>query len=399
MHIEDMKMKYIVFLLVLSLGLASCSKDDNKEETEARRTVLVYMMANNSLSGYGANNIRDMIASASSKNLNGGHLILFYDMPNEKSRLIEIVETKENMNDTQIFNSYLEEHTIKTYTDENSANPEVLQEAIRDVKTQFSAEEYGLILWSHGTAWIPSNINNMLKAFGQDGYNWLEMDEVAKGIPDKSFNFIMFDACYMASVECVYELKNKADYILASPTETMATGWPYKSIMPYFFTQTAQLDKIADTFFNYYNTQSGDYQTATVSVVKTSELDNLVSIVKEILADKSESDIYNVNRSSASMQRLEYLVKSGSYNPVLLYDFNDFIKQLATAEQYSRFTACMDNLITYEAHTPMAYFGNPKRSYAINRSCGLSVYVPLEKYTQVNTWYQERLKWYQAVYK
>jgi Clostripain family len=393
-----MKLKYIAFLLFIFLGF-SCHDDHEELATEAKRTVLVYMLANNSLASYGTTNIKDMIAGASAQNLNGGHLVLFYDMPNENPRLIEIVETKDNLSDYDTYTSYLKEHTIKTYTDDNSADPDVMLKAIQDVKTQFSAEEYGLILWSHGTAWIPSNINSMLKAFGQDGYNWLEVDELAKGIPDNVFKFIMFDACYMASIECVYELKNKAEYILASPTETMATGWPYKTIIPYFFQQTAQLEKIAEIFFDTYNKQSGDYRTATVSVTKTSELDNLAVIVKEILANKSESDIYGVDRSSQSMQRLEYLSKSGSYNPVLLFDFNDFIKQLATAEQYSRFTACMDKLITYEAHTPMAYFGNPNNSYPINRCCGLSAYVPLEKYPQVSAWYQERLKWYKAVYK
>ena len=50
----------------------------------------------------------------------------------------------------------------------------------------------------------------------------MEIDDLAKGLPDDLFDFILFDACYMASVECTYELRNKAEYILASPTETMA---------------------------------------------------------------------------------------------------------------------------------------------------------------------------------
>ena len=58
---------------------------------------------------------------------------------------------------------------------------------------------------------------------------------------------------------------------------------------------------------------------------KTSELDNLKSAIHDILADKTESDIYSLDPKN--MQRLEYLYRS----PGMLYDFNDYIKQLATA--------------------------------------------------------------------
>ncbi|RHJ78697.1 clostripain-related cysteine peptidase [Parabacteroides sp. AM08-6] len=394
-----MKFKFIIFLFTLCLGLAGCSKENNEPEVKPKRTVLAYIIANNSLSSFATGNLKSMIESASDKNLNGGNLLVYYAQRNELPRLLRIEETKENINQSDVLKGYIEEHTIKTYDSQNAVDPEIMQSIIRDAVTLAPADSYGLVLWSHGTSWFPSNLNSMLRAFGQDGSNWMEIDQLAQGIPDHFFDFILFDACYMANIECAYELKDKADYILASPTETMGTGWPYSVIMPYFFTETAQLDKAGEAFYNYYNVMSGDYRTATVSLVKTSELDNLANIVKEILSDKSEDDLYGLDRSSASMQRLEYLYKSGSYNPVLLYDFNDFISQLATPEQYTRFTAGMKNAIIYEAHTETAYFGNPQQSFPINRCSGLSVYVPAENYPKINAWYQEHLKWYKAVYK
>ena len=384
-----MKVKFIAFLLTLFFGLTGCSKEDNGPDSPANRTVLVYILGNNSLSGYDSSNIQQMVNSASAKNLNGGNLIVYWVQKGEKPKLIQIKENSKGV---------VTKNLIKEYDTPNSASPEALQGVFRDMVDLFPAEEYGLVLWSHGSAWIPADYVNMLKAFGQDGSNWMEVDEMAKGIPNDLFHFILFDACYMASVECIYELKDKADYIMGSPTETMGAGWPYQEMLPQFFTRTLDLKKIGETFYNYYNAQSGDYRTATVSLAKTSEIDALTSVVREILSTKSESDIYGTDRTK--MQKLEFLGK-GSYtvSPCLLYDFDDYIKQLATPEQYARFQECMKKLIVYEAHTETAYFGALYRSYDIERCSGLTVYVPQENLPKMNAWYQERLKWYTAVYK
>ena len=234
-------------------------------------------------------------------------------------------------------------------------------------------------------------MQNYLKAFGQDGNNWMEIDDLAKGLPDDLFDFILFDACYMASVECTYELRNKAEYILASPTETMADGWPYEEMMPQLFATDLQLEKVGETFYNHY--LNNTYPYATVSLTKTSELDNLKSVTHDILADKTESDIYSLDPKK--MQRLEYLYRS----PGMLYDFNDYIKQLATAEQYDRFISCLDKAVVYKAHTPKSYYAAIGNALPIKSYCGLTIFVPQESLPKMLEWYKQRVGWYKAVYE
>lgn len=234
-------------------------------------------------------------------------------------------------------------------------------------------------------------MQNYLKAFGQDGNNWMEIDDLAKGLPDDLFDFILFDACYMASVECTYELRNKAEYILASPTETMADGWPYEEMMPQLFATDLQLEKVGETFYNHY--LNNTYPYATVSLTKTSELDNLKSAIHDILADKTESDIYSLDPKN--MQRLEYLYRS----PGMLYDFNDYIKQLATAEQYDRFISCLDKAVVYKAHTPKSYYAAIGNALPIKSYCGLTIFVPQESLPKMLEWYKQRVGWYKAVYE
>lgn len=379
-----MKIKWILGLILFAVGFVACSDDPDIPEPSSGRTVLVYMLANNSLSGYDTKNIDAMLESATAKNLQNGHLVVFHA---STSGVPQLTEIKENSN------GVITEHHIADYDVSNAADPELMQNVIADVKARYASDSYGLILWSHGSAWIPSDFSSMLRSFGQDGTNWLEIDELAKGLPDKGFDFILFDACYMASIECVYELRNKADYILASPTETMGDGWPYKLMIPYLFAPELNLQTVAECFYNYYNAQSGDYRTATVSLTRTSMLESLALITKEILSSQTESDIFNLNITQ--MQKLEFLPGS----PRMLYDFSDYIEALATPEQFSRFTAALKDVVTYEAHTETAYFAALRYSYPINHCCGLSVYIPRETLPKINAWYQSRVSWYNAVYK
>lgn len=375
-----MKLKQILCLLIICLGFANCSNDDIPEPTPVR-TILVYIMANNSLNSYATKNIESMIDAVTQGDLNGGNLIVFHAARGAEPELLQI--KKEN----GVANKF----HIKEYTSLDPTDPVVMKQVLQDMISLYPANSYGLILWSHGTSWLPSEYKTMSKAFGQHGSNWMEIDELAQGIPDDLFDFILFDACYMASVECAYELRNKTDYILASPTETMGDGWPYAEMVPQLFVNNLRLETICQTFYNYYNQLSGYYRTATVSLTQTSELENLANIVHEILENKTEIELISTDRSQ--MQRLEYLPNSNG----MLYDFSDFIRQLATDEQYARFTACLHNVVQYEAHTPTAFFAKPNNSYTIDHCCGLTSFVPQAE-SELYNWYKAHVSWYKAVF-
>jgi hypothetical protein len=48
-------------------------------------------------------------------------------------------------------------YPVKQYNKHNSATGDVLQTVINDVVKMFEAKSYGLVLWSHGTGWLPKN--------------------------------------------------------------------------------------------------------------------------------------------------------------------------------------------------------------------------------------------------
>lgn len=375
-----MKIKYIAFILILFAGLLSCEKEEVQISGPAGRTVLIYMAADNSLNRYGYENITKILEGAGDKNLNGGNLLIYFDPIDSIPQLLQIVTDKKGIAQKKV---------IQTYPEQNSASVEVMNEVITSVTRDFPAESYGLLLWSHATAWLPYNVGGMLRSFGEDRGNVMELSELTEALPDNVFDFILFDACYMANIEVAYAMRHKANYLIASPTETLAEGFPYDQIIAPMFSQKAALETICSRFYNYYNNQSS---YATVSLTSTAHLDELAAMTKEIVQGKTD-DIYAL--PIKEIQQLEYL----TYNRHALYDYDDFISRLATPEQYTAFRKLMDETVLYKNHTPRAIFAiGGGTTLPINHYSGLSIYVPQKTLTSLNAWYKQHIVWYNAVY-
>jgi hypothetical protein len=387
------KTKIQVFLLLAILVLTSCCTEEPFGKTPSR-TVLAYIAAENSLNPFAYENISGMIAGASGENLNGGNLLVYIDTNNEAPRLLQIRKGP---------NGAIEQQTVKTYEEHNSVSIEVMRLVLDDVfkNEAFKAESQGLILWSHGTAWLPSDLDNYLRAFGQDASDWMELNGLRDALKGYHFDFIIFDACYMANIETGYALRDNADYILASPTEVLGAGLPYHQVTKYLFSDgpvATCLQHIGETFYNYYETQEGGVmypKSASTALMKTEKLPLLAALTREILNGK-EQDIFNLQLS-----KLQILERLGRPNHTL-YDFGDFVSQLATEEQLVRFKNCLDEVVVYKETTDIAYYINEGtlNGFPIDRAryCGISAYVPQKHLVLLNEWYKQ-LDWYKAVYE
>lgn len=375
------KFQRIITGLLFCFPLFWGCTNDVPDPVAPTRTVLIYMAADNSLSSYSYDNIESIVQGTSASALNGGNLLIYVDAKNAAPQLLQIKVKSDGK---------IQKLSVEDYPEQNSADPSVMRGVFDKVIGDYPADSYGLVLWSHGTAWLPYNVQPMLRSFGQDESNWMEIDELAEALPDHVFDFIMFDACYMASTEVAYALRDKADYILASPTEVLGEGFPYKLIIGNFFTETAGLQQIAETFYNYYNQKEKIIeQSASVSLIATEQLDNLAAICREIVIGK-ENAIASL--PIQELQQLEYL----GYTYHALYDFDDFISRLATETQYTNYLSILNKVVLYKQTTPNAtYF---KGQLVINQFSGLSIYVPQDGLATLNDWYKG-MEWYRAVYE
>jgi hypothetical protein len=279
----------------------------------------------------------------------------------------------------------------------------VIREVLSEVflSGSYPAETYGLILWSHATAWLPSNAKEYLRSFGQDKSDYMEINELRDALRGYSFDFIIFDACYMASIEVVYALRDNANYILASPTEVLGDGLPYHQVIGLLFKNKPIDELLKDTghaFYTYYNTQQGGERmprSASTTLISTANLPQLGAASREILQGK-ENAIYEL--PIGDIQLLERL--GNPYHA--LYDFSDFVKQLATPEQYDTYKNCLAAAVIFTETTDIAFYSaeGDYEGFPIDRSrfCGLTAYLPQEQLERLTTWYKD-LDWYKTVYE
>ncbi|MDF9830596.1 clostripain-related cysteine peptidase [Parabacteroides sp. PF5-6] len=380
-----MKTKYIIYLLICVLGFSSCGDSDKPEPTPTR-TVLVYMVASN-LGSYLNTNIDHMIEVATEKNLNGGNLLVYYSWYDKTEKTLngELYQIKEGKG------GVVTKHFIRDYNGQSALDVTAMRGIINDVFTEFPADSYGMIFSSHATAWFPSNYKNMLRSYGEENGKNMEIPDLAEALKGLPLEFLAFDACSMGAIECAYELRNCADYYISSTSEIMGTGFPFKEMLPYFFTTTPDYENIVNSFHNYYLGYSNPY--GSLSVVKTEGLEELTAISKEILSAAGVEGMYALNPS-----REFQLLSNISGNPAL-YDFADVMSALATDAQKTRLNQALARTVVNKSITDEIYCsGASNRFVTVSSYSGLTIYPLRQSFTTLNDWYLSKLSWTKTVY-
>lgn len=356
-----------VFLMLLSF---SCKKEKELGNSTSGRTVMVYMAANNSLNGDAYANINQMEKAYQGI---GGKLLVYARLKNLSPRIYEIAH------DT---GSDIKSRVVKEYGEHNSSDPQVMATVIADMQQLAPSSSYGLILWSHATSWHPKP-DIALESFGEDAGVTMDIKDLKNALPN-GLDFLLFDACSMASIEVLYELRDKAKYVVASPAEVISVGMPYDKMLANLFEASLRdgLVHAAQSFYNYYNGQSGLYRSATISVIDQSELIKVAESTNAFLKQHAAS--WNILKRD-EVQRLDFASGSATAG----FDMIDFYEQNFPQGDLTALDAALEKCVIYKAHTPL-FNGKEVKAY-----CGLSMYIPHQQNAWVHPYY-ETLDWYGA---
>lgn len=341
---------YLVIALV-SLFSVSCDPVEGiaPEFPVKDKTVLIYMVGNNNLSSNAVGNLQDLKKGYVPTDDN---LLVYYHTP-EQSPIMLQLRTDET--------GAVVQDTVYRFPQRNSATAESLKSALQVTNTMFPANEYGLFLWSHGTGWLPQGYYS--KSFGEENGVEMEITDLVKAFPFK-LSFVVFDACLMGCVEVAYQMKDSVDYVIASPAEILSMGFPYAKIMKHLFKTPADYVSVAQEYYTYYNNMSGQARSATISVVKTSALNDLAS-ASRILFDKHRGNI-----ASLDFGNVQGYYRSSKH---WFFDFGDFVSQIAPAEDAAPVLEALDKAVLYKAATPWFL----DISIDQNKFSGLSTYIPI----------------------
>lgn len=321
--------KYLLW--VCFIVILSCKKEDLISEDNTTKAIFVYIAANNDLKYSALRSIDQMEKSYRNEY---GDLIVFIKVDRNSSHILKI---KHDIRDGIIASD-----TLKSYETQNSSDIDFMKLVFEDMRSFTSAKDYGLVLWSHATSWLPEP-NGLLKtkSFGYDRGAEVELKNLRYALP-KGLKFILFDACYMASVEVVYELRNNTDYIIASSSEVLSSSYPYDLILADLFSK--DFLQVCRKFYDYYNNKVGFEQSATVSLIDCRYLDELAFETKQVLQTSINKDINNLTRVS---QNFNFVLDI----EVGFYDFWSLIKENYSFTQLTSLEATLTKCVLFKQHT------------------------------------------------
>ncbi len=393
-----MKKILMSMLIGLSFVFNACGGDDKDEPVppvvkQPQRTVLAYIVAdNNRLNDLALSDVDEMLQGMKFVDTDINNLLVYVD-DNATPVLFRLKKGKDGL---------VEKEILREYEEQQSTNPQVMKEVCRKAYTDYPAKSYGFIYWSHGEGWKPMPLTSSTRWIGADwgdGKDYTNIDELKEVLTIvPHLDFLLFDACFMMSVETAYALRDEADYIIASPTEIPGPGAPYDTMVPAMFKQGSTAVDIAQAYYNTYEAlyndgkgNSASHWTAGVSigVLKTSALSALAQATNNAL-----SNAIDIELSALKGEIFDYDQRPQTWSSRIgYYDMVQLMQALCTESDFATWKTAFDAAMVYYQTTSWNWSGYVGM-FSMEGTCGLSHYLPTGN-TSLNTAYAQT-EWYTA---
>lgn len=378
------RMWIVVSVLCMTVTVSSCSSDKSADEPTpvisgpVEHTLFMYLPWSSDLTVFFQQNILDMEQSIVKQGgLKDQRVIVFMSTSATEAKMFEITYA----------NGSCYRRDIKTYASPALTTAEGLGAILSDVVDSAPARHYAMTIGCHGMGWLPVNPASRMYATDEKLMHWDYSSSLLTryfGGRDKAFqtdistladaikttglklDYILFDDCYMATVEVAYELKDVADHLVASTCEVMAYGMPY-ALMGQYMMGEPDYEAMCREFYGFYSTYDV-MPCGTLSVTDCSQLDALASVMKNI----NQTYVFN-QADASSLQALD------GYAPTIFYDYGDYVNHLvdaADAERMDAFRRQLSLTVPYKVNTPTYYAARTGRPMPIRTYSGLTISDP-----------------------
>ena len=402
------KKLFTLFICMISLAMTftGCSEEAFDTDSVNKQTILVLL-------GYLQNNI-DSICDGiiDRKGLNNSRVLVFLSDKYNHSTLYDLQYDATTKSVNRV--------PLKEYEGASYASAEGIADILNEVKTQASALNYALIVGVHGCGWTyasdwsrypyyarpsvtrPRDNNFSGIQFGPDpnapltrffgsvslAENAMDISTLAEGIRESGLKmqYILFDACYMSNIETAYELKDVTNYMIASGSEIMAAGLPYRSMWSYLNSATPNYSGIVSTSVNFYKNSSAPF--CNLAAIDCRQVEKLASVMKEINAQYQLS-------ASVSLDSIQHL---DGFRPNLFYDLETYVDSLhPSGYLLDQFKSQLKLTIKASDHTDEAYTCiYSSDSFKIKNYCGITISDPSQHSVAIKG--REKTGWWKATH-
>ena len=420
LDINMIKKLFTLFICSISLAMTftSCSEEAFDTDSVNKQTILVFYpwtgsQSSTGLLGYLQNNI-DSICDGiiDRKGLNNSRVLVFLSDKYNHSTLYDLQYNATTKSVDRV--------PLKEYEGASYASAEGIADIMNEVKTQASALNYALIVGVHGCGWTyasdwsrypyyarpsvtrPRDNNFSGIQFGPDpnapltrffgsvslAENAMDISTLAEGIRESGLKmqYILFDACYMSNIETAYELKDVTNYMIASGSEIMAAGLPYRSMWSYLNSATPNYSSIVSTSVNFYKNSSAPF--CNLAAIDCRQVEKLASVMKEINAQYQLS-------ASVSLDSIQHL---DGFRPHLFYDLETYVDSLRPSGYLlDQFKSQLKLTIKASDHTDEAYTCiYSSDSFKIKNYCGITISDPSQHSVAIKG--REKTGWWKATH-
>ena len=361
-----MMKQFKILLSLLAICFAACGSDDPSPSPtppdppsptgQSERSVLIYMAANSDLARKGLFDADFEEMKKGSKTINANQNLIVYV---NKSGTATEKPYLARLKDGQVVDSTTVEGSV-------SSDPAALEKALSHMCEKYPAKSYGLVLWGHANSWLirsDSIVYAKTRAYGYDEstspdtyMNFPSMARAIKnGMNGSKLSYIFGDCCEIGCVEVAYELRNVADYLIASPAEIPGEGAYYEDLTDLFDTSSnfyqKIIDKYWDFYFNafvgssrYYIYNPGDLAGYSVPLVaiKTSELENLATATASLL-----STISDKLQPTGTLDLSQVIYFSINNGMKLNYDMYKTLKMNTAAADFNAWVPAFEKAVPY----------------------------------------------------
>lgn len=413
-----------IFAIVSIIGLGSCTEEAFDIDKVNKQTILVFLPWTGGSSSIGltedlSKNIDSICAGIKDKKgLNNTRVLVFFSNNANNSTLFDLT-----------YNDVTKEVSrtpIKTYEGSayNSANG--FADILNEVRQNAEALNYALIIGGHGCGWSCAddwiNYPNQAKSFntqqtlsydtpfsgiqfGTDPdnpttrffgsvdrkENSIDLSTLVEGIKQSGIKmqYILFDVCYMGNVETAYELKDVTNYLVASSSEIMAKGIPYRLMWSYLNGTTPNYSSLVNGIVNFYKNSNAPY--CNMAAIDCRQLDALANVMKEI----NQKYTFDTTIPLDSIQPLDGFLPHLSYDMAVYVDSlrpNGYLKD--------QFSNQLKKTVKAAAHTDCAYTAlrqYPEVTIKIKNYCGLSISDPSQHPVAIRG--KEKTGWWKATHE
>ena len=420
LDINMIKKLFTLFICMISLAMTftSCSEEAFDTDSVNKQTILVFYpwtgsQSSTGLLGYLQNNI-DSISDGiiDRKGLNNSRVLVFLSDKYNHSTLYDLQYNATTKSVDRV--------PLKEYEGASYASAEGIADILNEVKTQANALNYALIVGVHGCGWTyasdwsrypyyarpsvtrPRDNNFSGIQFGSDpnapltrffgsvslAENAMDISTLAEGIRESGLKmqYILFDACYMSNIETAYELKDVTNYMIASGSEIMAAGLPYRSMWSYLNSATPNYSGIISTSVNFYKNSSAPF--CNLAAIDCRQVEKLAGVMKDINAEYQLS-------ASVSLDSIQHL---DGFRPNLFYDLETYVDSLhPSGYLLDQFKSQLKLTIKASDHTDEAYTCiYSSDSFKIKNYCGITISDPSQHSVAIKG--REKTGWWKATH-